>query len=668
MSWADTYELVTSVGDLAEDDIVLIVDSKTDGSAVALSGYKSQAAVTISSGTITIATPGAESLTLGGNSTDGWSFKNTSNKYVAYSGSGTGLTQGNDASGNALWTIAINSTTKVATITVKGGTRMIRRYSTTDFRAYANTSNGEDVYIYKKQVVDSRESVTLTFANTSVQKLVSDASHTQTVNVATSDGNDYDGTIAYSIVSSTSAGATINSASGAVSFSATGVITVKATAPATANYKKAEATYTITVKDVPTIVVADDDVDFGSTFTVDDDLIEGGDITVISGNTAIATVAGLVITPVATGTVTITVRTAENSTYISGEETFELTINAPTGKTTAYVPVTTIFEETFDESTGGPLSTWGGSEANGTLTTDVDGWTNVSGSGAGGCAKFGASKTAGSAKTPNITVENGKIYTLTFKAAPWSTDSSTMEVEVEGGTITGISTSAMETQEWNDFTGTITASSTTLNITFSASNNRFFLDEVKVTGTGAPLTATLNGSGYATYCSEYPLDFSGASDYSAWQITNISSSNVITFAKVTGSVKGGTGLLLKGTADATITLTSVNSTNTLGDNMLEGTLAPTYVAANKYYGLSGANFVKINAGTVKAGKAILDADYVTEAGVKAFTFIFEDDATGIRTVETVSAEEAAQIFNLAGQRINKMQKGINIINGRKVLK
>ena len=101
--------------------------------------------------------------------------------------------------------------------------------------------------------------------------------------------------------------------------------------------------------------------------------------------------------------------------------------------------------------------------------------------------------------------------------------------------------------------------------------------------------------------------------------------------------------------------------------MLEGTLAPTYVADGTYYGLSGNSFKSINAGNVKAGKAILDAGWVTSS-VKVFTFIFEDDATGIRTVETVSAEEAAQIFNLAGQKLSKMQKGINIVNGKKVLK
>ncbi len=56
----------------------------------------------------------------------------------------------------------------------------------------------------------------------------------------------------------------------------------------------------------------------------------------------------------------------------------------------------------------------------------------------------------------------------------------------------------------------------------------------------------------------------------------------------------------------------------------------------------------------------------TEVEVKGFAFGLEDDATGIQAIEN-EAENGA-IYNLAGQRINKMQKGINIVNGKKILK
>ena len=183
------------------------------------------------------------------------------------------------------------------------------------------------------------------------------------------------------------------------------------------------------------------------------------------------------------------------------------------------------------------------------------------------------------------------------------------------------------------------------------------------------ITATLNASGYATYCSEYPLDFTDAETdgYSAWQITNVSSEGVITFAKVTGTVKGGTGLLLKGNTNATVTLTSSNSDKTLDDNMLVGTLAPSYFAAGDIYGLSADTFKKNSAGTMKANKAYLPASEIPSSSIKSFTLVFEDQETGITITETMSADEVREIFDLQGRRLARPIKGINIIDGKRVL-
>ena len=66
--------------------------------------------------------------------------------------------------------------------------------------------------------------------------------------------------------------------------------------------------------------------------------------------------------------------------------------------------------------------------------------------------------------------------------------------------------------------------------------------------------------------------------------------------------------------------------------------------------------------TVKANRCYLTAP---AAGVKAF-FFNADDATAIESVENAANVETP-VYNLAGQRIQKMQKGINIVNGKKVL-
>lgn len=54
------------------------------------------------------------------------------------------------------------------------------------------------------------------------------------------------------------------------------------------------------------------------------------------------------------------------------------------------------------------------------------------------------------------------------------------------------------------------------------------------------------------------------------------------------------------------------------------------------------------------------------SGVKGFDFD-GDDATGISNVNDNLNLTDGPIFNLAGQRVGKMQKGINIVNGKKIM-
>lgn len=192
---------------------------------------------------------------------------------------------------------------------------------------------------------------------------------------------------------------------------------------------------------------------------------------------------------------------------------------------------------------------------------------------------------------------------------------------------------------------------------------------------GAEAVATttsvkLNGSGYATYSYTSALDFTdnASADYSAWQITSIEG-DVITFSQLTGSVAAGKGLLLKGTAGATANLNILPVGGaTLSTNKLEGITEATTITADQYYGLSGQSFVPVSAGTVPAGKALLPASEVpAQAGVNAFTFVFEG-ADGVRTVQQVSAAEAEAIFDISGRRLQQMQRGLNIVGGKKVIR
>lgn len=88
-----------------------------------------------------------------------------------------------------------------------------------------------------------------------------------------------------------------------------------------------------------------------------------------------------------------------------------------------------------------------------------------------------------------------------------------------------------------------------------------------------------------------------------------------------------------------------------------------FLSGNKFWYSTGATTIKGFRGYFEFAD-VLDAYYDEGAGVKV-SFFLDDQETGIRslTVETNGA-----IYNLAGQRVNKAQKGIYIVNGRKELK
>ena len=81
----------------------------------------------------------------------------------------------------------------------------------------------------------------------------------------------------------------------------------------------------------------------------------------------------------------------------------------------------------------------------------------------------------------------------------------------------------------------------------------------------------------------------------------------------------------------------------------------------------GAGFYKAGSfTTLGAHKAYIPA--AVGGSVKGFTISLDDDATAIEMVNGQSSMVNGSIYNLAGQRLSKIQKGINIVNGKKILK
>jgi len=141
----------------------------------------------------------------------------------------------------------------------------------------------------------------------------------------------------------------------------------------------------------------------------------------------------------------------------------------------------TIFKETFDKcnGTGGNDNSWDGTVASSAFTPDNKDWTSPSSFGGNKCARFGAGKVAGSATTPQITIDG--MTTMTFKAAPWSNDQSTLEVTSSNENVVVSKTDfAMNNNVWNEITVTLTGNGDT-KLTFAVKGKRFFLDNIPLT-------------------------------------------------------------------------------------------------------------------------------------------------------------------------------------------
>lgn len=129
-------------------------------------------------------------------------------------------------------------------------------------------------------------------------------------------------------------------------------------------------------------------------------------------------------------------------------------------------------------------------------------------------------------------------------------------------------------------------------------------------------------------------------------------------------IPAGSAVIIKGEAGTAFTAAKTQEEATITQNDLLGSdgnivgNGNIYVLANKdnkigFYLLSDGD-------KVPAGKAYLN----TEAKAKAI--FFQDGTTAILNRQAYVNEEKS-IYNLSGQRIREMRKGINIVNGQKIL-
>ena len=178
-----------------------------------------------------------------------------------------------------------------------------------------------------------------------------------------------------------------------------------------------------------------------------------------------------------------------------------------------------------------------------------------------------------------------------------------------------------------------------------------------------------NGTGYRTFTSKYPTDWSLVNGVSAY--TASVSGNTVSFTKVTGAVPAGEGLLLKAD-DATVTeaytVPIPTETPAAVTNALIGVTKETEVSDIGIFvllnGGQGIGFYKTTQPfTVGANTAYLPGE---TAPARTFIGFESGEMTGIEGIAQ-SASAIGNYVDLQGRHVAQPTKGLYIVNGKKVV-
>lgn len=231
--------------------------------------------------------------------------------------------------------------------------------------------------------------------------------------------------------------------------------------------------------------------------------------------------------------------------------------------------------------------------------------------------------------------------------------------EADKLSVTPKSQFASTNQEYNPETGI-------LSVTVSRPNAEDKTYTIQFANASATL-AVKSAAQYGTFCA--PFDVTIPEGVIAYTITGIGENGKLDLEQQS-SIPAHTPVIVysESTSDINAVQFGVATTGEAKSRYLTGVYTATPAPVGSYV-LQKQNdrvgFYQVQAGsqpTVGANRAYLDLTN-SPAGVKAF---YMEDATAIQAVEELLSGKA-EIYDLAGRRQQKLQKGINIVGGKKVL-
>ena len=192
-----------------------------------------------------------------------------------------------------------------------------------------------------------------------------------------------------------------------------------------------------------------------------------------------------------------------------------------------------------------------------------------------------------------------------------------------------------------------------------------------------PANLTIGPTGYATFFAPYAVNIPQgitAKYVNTNTKENIGSEGLLKYTELQGVIPANTAVVLKGEPGDYEFTTAYGTANVTANNALFGYAVKTpatdkngiYALANKsagvaFYPFAGSNYA--------AGKAYLNVNKLqTGSEVRSFALFDDDDATAIETLPGQDVDAESVAYDLSGRRVQKVQKGLYIVNGKKVIR
>ena len=177
----------------------------------------------------------------------------------------------------------------------------------------------------------------------------------------------------------------------------------------------------------------------------------------------------------------------------------------------------------------------------------------------------------------------------------------------------------------------------------------------------------MDETGYATL---YNNETAGTLSSNVAVYTGKKNGTYLTLTEQGNTIPAQTAVVLKGDENYYSFTPAASAPAITGENDLLGTAVALTATGSEYVlanvgGVAGL-YQALTGTAIPAGKAYVI--YEGSSEVKGFAFNFDDGATAIQIIENGRQTAGSAIYNLAGQRLQKAQKGVNIVGGKKVLK